>query len=258
MNSNKTYFFILTFLFFFSFEIYAVTLSVYAFIGTGVSSKDIDLPEKMHSLLLKTGHVGISFDRGTTIYGFGPILPSGYDTKRLLEELRQLRPFHGQVTDDTEIFKIVAQKKIPSGQPWKQIKFGKNLKNLQVYAIDLEVSEDVFKRFRADVLVSSNGGLRKMYAFPNLGSHLPYILNNTYNCSTYPVSLGIDNWPDKSGFTIKFVEEMAKVANFRELNIFPEAILPGSILRSIPNYTKPFSRLNSPNCSDLLKSFVGN
>jgi hypothetical protein len=142
-------------------------IEIYGFRGTGRTAEEFIETEP----LIYAGHVGISFDRGKTIYGFTPHAP-GLSSAEIVETLKQKKSFPGQVLDDTAIFHR-AQDLAEQGY------------RTQVYVQSIPVSEADFNRIRKQVLEEVGGSplVGKRYAFPGP--------KGCFNCATWPASHGI-------------------------------------------------------------------
>lgn len=117
--------------------------------------------------LLYTGHVGISFDAKTPIYGFNPDtgdLPGWLVIERLKEKAASFEPYPGVVTDDTSVFN-------------KAKALGLTYKILEYVYPEPEFNEikTAFNKSRIKT------GLT--YSFPGQGGDC--------NCATWPQEIGL-------------------------------------------------------------------
>ena len=142
-------------------------IEIYGFRGAGTTAEEFIEIEA----LIYAGHVGISFDRGKTIYGFTPHAPD-LSSAEIIETLKRKKSFPGQVLDDTAIFHR-AQDLAEQGY------------RTQVYVQSIPVPNTDFNRIRKQVLGEVGGSplVGKRYAFPGP--------KGCYNCATWPASHGI-------------------------------------------------------------------
>ncbi len=155
------------------------TVEVYAFRATSNRAARARLPQA------STGHVGISFDEGTTIYGFGPYTDR-MPVAEVLERLKAGESFRGLVGDHTEVFRRAARFDIP----------------IQVFPYPVTR----LRYWTARGLVAIDRGLGrfvpKRYSFPpRQGGFAP----GCYNCATYPTSVGLET-PVPTGRLKEFLE----------------------------------------------------
>ena len=142
-------------------------IEIYGFRGTGRTAEEFIESDP----LIYAGHIGISFDRGKTIYGFTPSAP-GLSNSEAIEVLKQHKSFPGQVLDDTALFHR-AQNLAEQGY------------RTQVYVQPVSVSKANFDRIKRQVLNELHSGPmpNKRYAFPGP--------EGCFNCATWPSSHGI-------------------------------------------------------------------
>lgn len=161
-------------------------IEIYGFRGTGKTAEEFIETDP----LIYAGHIGISFDRGKTIYGFTPFAP-GLSNTEAIEVLKQHQSFPGQVLDDTSLFHR-AQNLAEQGY------------RTQVYVQSISVSKADFARIKEQVLneLSSGPLPNKRYAFPGP--------EGCFNCATWPSSHGIPI-PESSGNLRLYIEELQKV-----------------------------------------------
>lgn len=148
------------------------TIEIHAFRGN--RPKD-NKPTRMDDERLERyGHVGISFDNGTKIEGFNPLEPPDISREDFLERLDARESFPGQVKDDTELFarargfrsKYREEKRFLDGSICLEIR--ERLEN------DRKNSAMDYKRY--SLPPKERGGVFEP---------------NTWNCLTYPLSLGM-------------------------------------------------------------------
>lgn len=83
------------------------TVSIYGFRGAGRIA-DLQAENAPHPYKV-TGHVGYSLDDGKTIYGFGPDVPPQLSAFEAVTALKNRQLYPGKITDDTFVFKSVAE-----------------------------------------------------------------------------------------------------------------------------------------------------
>lgn len=117
--------------------------------------------------LLYTGHVGISFETKSPIYGFNPDtgdLPGWLVIERLKEKAGAYEPYPGVVTDDTSVFNKA------------------KALNLKYKILEYIYPEKEFNEIKAAFEKSRlHTGLT--YSFPGQGGDC--------NCATWPAELGL-------------------------------------------------------------------
>lgn len=117
--------------------------------------------------LLYTGHVGISFQSKSPVYGFNPDtgdLPGWLVIERLKEKSSSFEPYPGVVTDDSAVFNMAKAR-------------GLNYKILE-YVFPESAYNEIYEAFNKS---KSNTGLT--YSFPGQGGDC--------NCATWPQEVGL-------------------------------------------------------------------
>ena len=150
------------------------TVSLFGFRGAG-SARDLMALDAPHPYVV-TGHVGYSFDGGKTIYGFGPKMPDGISAFEAVQSLRNGASYPGVITDDTAIFRSIANSSAASrgGVPQAVIEHRISMSHEQFDMIKL-----------AHNAIGINSPMNNtMYGFPGKNSC-------TFNCATFPMSIGI-------------------------------------------------------------------
>lgn len=147
--------------------------------------------------LLYTGHVGISFDADSPIYGFNPNTgtePSWQVIENLKDKKTSRPPYPGIVTDDTSVFSAAKSR------------------NLPVIKVELVYPEsrynEIKQRFDAERARSEY-----FYSFPGRGGDC--------NCATWPGRIGIAI-PEGSGIMSKYVEAASSAESPRKLGLCEE------------------------------------
>ena len=116
--------------------------------------------------LLYTGHVGVSFDAKSPIYGFNPDTGdlAGWQVIKKLKSREASKPYPGIVTDDTAVFSMAKSK-----------------------GLDYKVLEYVFPESKYKKIQSAFKFARKKtgltYSFPKQGGDC--------NCATWPSKIGL-------------------------------------------------------------------
>jgi RHS repeat-associated protein len=173
------------------------TVSIFGFRGQGSADALLENPSMRPELY--TGHVGVSFDGGQTIPGFGPVMP-GRTPYQAVEELKGAHDvvghpgFPGHVTDDASLFARAAERTGPARGG-----------DAQVYKLDIEVSAEQFGQLKSryDELMKAGPMEDVRYLFPHPGS------SGTNNCATFPGACGIPG-PKLSGGIKQDVETLIK------------------------------------------------
>jgi hypothetical protein len=156
-------------------------ISIFGFRGAG-GVNDLLAPDAPHPYSV-TGHVGYSFDGGETIYGFGPKVPENMSAFDAVQSLKNKASYPGQVTNDTEVFRSVAEHPLESR--------GGGLQT--VVEQKIPVSQEQFDAIKAqhDAAGVNNPMGDVLYGFPGPDGE-------SFNCATYPSKLGIPI-PETSG-----------------------------------------------------------
>jgi len=143
--------------------------------------------------------VGYSFDGGKTIFGFGPTVPENVDSREIIFRLVHGETFPGRVTDDTPVFRSVAENPFhpASMASARQI----------VYKQDIFLSH---KHFRA---IKDEHDARSLdQAMPVVRYGFPFPNTVAFNCATYPASLGIQ-LPHPRGTLSTYVSKLAEMGD---------------------------------------------
>jgi hypothetical protein len=129
---------------------------------------------------LRFGHVGVSLDKGKTIYGFNPHKPPEMSMEEFIGQLREGKSFAGRLQNDTILFTQAGSS------------------DLQVRVVTCHISGGLFRRVKKllkDDL--KNSPMRdKRYSFPQ--RDLLTFEQGCFNCATYLTTLGLEN-PYPSG-----------------------------------------------------------
>lgn len=148
------------------------TVIVYGFRGSTKLYLELDGQD----LRYKYGHVGLSLDRGKTIYGFNPSTEDGTPPEVIRSDLKAGVSFLGKVEDDTIIFENVRNK-------------GGEVREHR-YHLDEESLRELQETLMSDKERSPLSD--KRYSFPSGFSA------GSFNCATYLVTLNLHN-PYPSG-----------------------------------------------------------
>ncbi|MEJ8798680.1 PAAR domain-containing protein [Trinickia caryophylli] len=169
------------------------TISLYGFRGAG-STQDLLAADAPHPYVV-TGHVGYSFDGGQQIFGFGPKVPEGMPAYDAVQSLRHGESYPGIITDDTGVFASVA----------KNPAIGRDGVPQTVIEQKIPLSQADFDAIKAahEAIGVDNPMDNVFYGFPGKNA-------NTYNCATFPSSLGIPI-PEASGNMRLYFPELEKV-----------------------------------------------
>lgn len=146
--------------------------------------------------LLYTGHVGLSLDRGATIYGFSPITP-GALPREVIDRLRRGDTFLGIVRDDRSVFEraVAAADQGFIGSPvylWVQV-------------VDVPTYEHVHARLQAELRAQAELGRRYGWLVAREG---------VYNCATWPRRLGVA-LPEETGQLADYIAALRRVSGGR-------------------------------------------
>jgi hypothetical protein len=147
--------------------------------------------------LLYTGHVGLSFDHGTTIYGFSPHAPSEVP-RAVIDRLKRGGTYPGIVRDDRTVFERAATAAARNllGSPI----------HLWAQELDAPILERIRARFQAEPLGRPLATKRYGWLIAREG---------VYNCATWPRSLGV-TLPEDTGQLADFIAALRIVSGGRE------------------------------------------
>lgn len=146
--------------------------------------------------LLHTGHVGLSLDRGATIFGFSPLI---LDTspRDSIARLKRGDTFPGIVRDDRAVFERAVDAA------------GRGLLDSPVYlwvqTLDAPTVARIHALLRADVIEGVPAEKRYGWLRAREG---------VYNCATWPRSLGI-SLPEETGQMTKHIAALRRVSGGR-------------------------------------------
>jgi hypothetical protein len=156
-----------------------------------------------------TGHIGISFDGGHTIYGFTPKSSNSFG--ETIKMLRSGDSFPGQVNDDTSMFFQALSFKddiISSGSDKrKYLKVvtpsGLVYFRLEAYVWEKDYPDEEYERVNRLVFeeLINSSGLYKLYGFPGA--------LDSFNCATWPSTVGVEI-PESSGALKKYIPELIR------------------------------------------------
>ncbi len=168
-------------------------ITLYGFRGAG-STQDLLMTDAPHPYVV-TGHVGYSFDGGQQIFGFGPKVPVGMPVYDAVQSLRNGASYPGIITDDTALFRSVAENPAVGRGGLPQV----------VIQQKIPVSQADFDAIKAahDAVGINNPINNVFYGFP--GKNIC-----TFNCATFPSSLGIPI-PEASGNMRLYFPELEKL-----------------------------------------------
>ncbi|WP_247547089.1 hemagglutinin (plasmid) [Ralstonia pseudosolanacearum] len=168
-------------------------ITLYGFRGAG-STQDLLAADAPHPYVV-TGHVGYSFDGGQQIFGFGPKVPVGVSVYDAVQSLRNGANYPGIITDDTALFRSVAENPAVGRGGVPQV----------VIQQKIPVSQADFDAIKAahDAVGINNPINNVSYGFP--GKNVC-----TFNCATFPSSLGIPI-PEASGNMRLYFPELEKL-----------------------------------------------
>jgi hypothetical protein len=134
----------------------------------------------MHEVLLWSGHVGVSFEGQSPIYGFNPKSEDAVTV--VVETLKGGGSYPGQVTDDTAIFGAAKQRGVP------------------VVTIEFVYPESRYNEIKAKFDAEKSSTTR-LYSFPGGTGNC--------NCATFPARIGIPV-PEGSGNMKLYIPAMQK------------------------------------------------
>lgn len=168
------------------------TITLYGFRGAG-STRDLLAADAPHPYVV-TGHVGYSFDGGRQIFGFGPKVPEGMSAYDAAQSLRDGASYPGIITDDTAVFRSVAENPAVGRDGLSQV----------VVEQKIPVSSADFDAIKAahDAIGVDSPMDNAFYGFPGKNA-------STYNCATFPRKLGIPT-PEASGNMRLYFPELEK------------------------------------------------
>jgi hypothetical protein len=116
-------------------------------------------------VLIWSGHVGVSFEAASPIYGFNPKVEAGAKTFAIVEQLKERQvPFPGTVSDDTDVFNAARQR------------------GLKVVTIEYVYPESKYQELKAK-FDAERGSCQYKYSFPGGGGDC--------NCATFPALVGL-------------------------------------------------------------------
>lgn len=141
--------------------------------------------------LLLTGHVGLSWDDGRTIYGFTPHTPE-LTPRQVVEALRAGGSFDGVVADDRAIFALAAREAAAG------------YLRSPVYIAPQAVDDERLRAIEATVLADRAASPlpARRYSWPRPGEPA------RFNCATWPGTLGLA-LPEPSGLLSRFIPALA-------------------------------------------------
>jgi hypothetical protein len=166
--------------------------------------------------LIKAGHVGISFNRGRTIYGFFPTDEAMAAIDREFAEgiewvngkimrstedfLKEEGALMGQVRDDTWVFKLANELAGPTQ--------GHTALMQKTIAVSRGELLQMHRQVLRDVQAGSQRFPPQWYRFPSRdGSPMPLGCNN---CATWPRTLGI-SLPENSGNLRSYLPQLDEI-----------------------------------------------
>jgi hypothetical protein len=126
-----------------------------------------------------TGHVGYSLDGGKTIFGFGPSNLENVSSADTLDRLFMEETFPGKVTDDTHVFRSVAENPTHPASTASEPQY--------VYKQDIPVSQKKFASIKA-----AHNARPLNEPMPEIRYGFPLPNTTAFNCATYPASLATD------------------------------------------------------------------
>ena len=143
--------------------------------------------------LLYTGHVGLSFDRGATIYGFSAYAP-GEPPRGVIARLKRGETYPGTVRDDRAVFEraaVAADRGLLASPVY-----------LWVQALNAATLAGIRARFEDKPIGSALPEKRYGWLAGRAG---------VYNCATWPRSLGVV-LPEESGQLADFIAALRLVS----------------------------------------------
>jgi hypothetical protein len=147
--------------------------------------------------LLYTGHVGISFDRGETIYAFSPHSPDEAP-REIIARLKRGDTYPGIVRDDRGIFERAAHAA------------NRGLVGSPVYLWVQRVAAPTLARIYARFLTEPLG-------LPLSEKRYGWLVakEGVYNCATWPRTLGVA-LPEETGQLADFIGALQRVSGGRQ------------------------------------------
>ena len=116
-------------------------------------------------VLIWSGHVGVSFEAQSPIYGFNPKVGAGQSVVDVVEQLKaRAVPYPGTVTDDSAVFGEARQR------------------GLKVVTIEYIYPESRYLEIKAKC-DAERGSSQYRYSFPGGGGDC--------NCATFPARIGL-------------------------------------------------------------------
>ncbi|MEN9423281.1 MAG: hypothetical protein RL122_664 [Pseudomonadota bacterium] len=138
-----------------------------------------------------TGHIGVSLDKGKTIYGFGPKVSSNETKMDVISNLKNHQTYSGVITDDSTLFRdVVAGKYDPSNAP-----------PINLYVMTTKTPPDVMTHLNRAVNQREISGVR--YGFPEA----THPTETVRNCATAFGECGL-SIPSKDGKLINYIPAM--------------------------------------------------
>lgn len=141
--------------------------------------------------------MGYSFDGGKTIYGFGPEVGE-MSAFEAVTSLKSHKLYPGKITDDTEVFLMVAKKPLLDRNGNPQVVFEQKIPLTRA-------------QYDAAVVEHASRGVNK--PMDNLFCGFPDPQNPNpcaFNCATFPSRLGIPI-PERTGIMRDYIPELEKV-----------------------------------------------
>jgi hypothetical protein len=146
--------------------------------------------------LLYTGHVGLSLDRGATIFGFSPLAPDA-PPREVIDRLKRGDTFPGIVRDDRPVFVRAAEAAV------------RGLLASPVYLWAQPADRPTLARLRALIQDDMLAGVSAAKAYGWLGGRA-----GVYNCATWPRSLGVAV-PEETGQLADYIAALRRVSGGR-------------------------------------------
>jgi hypothetical protein len=154
-------------------------------------SRVLDNPDPNVRAEAYTGHVGISLDKGKTIYGFGPKVSDNETKINVISNLKNHQTYSGIITDDTTLFRdVTAGKYDPSNAP-----------PISLYVMTTKTPPDVMTHLNRAVNQREISGVR--YGFPEA----THPTETVRNCATAFSECGLST-PSKDGKLINYIPAM--------------------------------------------------
>jgi hypothetical protein len=146
--------------------------------------------------LLLTGHVGVSLDGGTTIFGFSPYAPL-LSPQTVIDALAAGRTFPGMVRDDRELF-VRAVSAAARGYTRTPV---------YLWAQEILDADWAAVARRLQSARDASPETTTPYSWPS-------VPENGYNCATWPRTLGIAI-PETSGRLARYIPALRHAAGGR-------------------------------------------